>query len=152
EDDDGIASSIDTSGLASLLGGSSLASALEDPAQAQAILEYVKNLIRAKNQAHSASESRDIGRSPRMQYHALSLAKAGHSVDLVGYSGSTPMEGILASPSITIRHLRTPPQLPSSAPRALFYLFAPLKVVYQLVVLFWTILATIMRPDFILVQ
>ncbi|KAJ2340953.1 hypothetical protein GGH92_006031 [Coemansia sp. RSA 2673] len=58
EDDDGIASSIDTSGLASLLGDSSLASALEDPAQAQAILEYVKNLLRAKNQANSASENR----------------------------------------------------------------------------------------------
>ncbi|KAJ2094793.1 mannosyltransferase, partial [Coemansia sp. S142-1] len=94
----------------------------------------------------------DIGRSPRMQYHALSLAKAGHSVDLIGYPGSTPMEGILASPNITIRHLPTPPQPPPSAPRVLFYLFAPLKVVYQLVVLFWTILATIKRPDFILVQ
>ncbi|KAJ2056546.1 mannosyltransferase [Coemansia sp. S2] len=94
----------------------------------------------------------DIGRSPRMQYHALSLAKAGHSVDLIGYPGSTPMEGILASPNITIRHLPTPPQPPPSAPRVLFYLFAPLKVVYQLVVLFWTILATIKHPEFILVQ
>ncbi|KAJ2026176.1 hypothetical protein IWW57_003127 [Coemansia sp. S610] len=57
DDDDGIVSTIDTSGLASLLGGSSLASALEDPAQAQAILEYVKNLLRAKNQALSTSEN-----------------------------------------------------------------------------------------------
>ncbi|KAJ2742446.1 hypothetical protein GGI20_004481 [Coemansia sp. BCRC 34301] len=55
DQDDGITSSIDTSGLASLLGDSSLASALEDPAQAQAILEYVKSLLRAKNQAHPAS-------------------------------------------------------------------------------------------------
>lgn len=29
----------------------------------------------------------DIGRSPRMQYHSLSLAKAGFKVDLVGYAG-----------------------------------------------------------------
>ncbi|KAJ2498276.1 hypothetical protein IWW47_003502 [Coemansia sp. RSA 2052] len=55
DQDDGIPSSIDTSGLASLLGDSSLASALEDPAQAHAILEYVKSLLRAKNQAHPAS-------------------------------------------------------------------------------------------------
>ncbi|KAJ2484674.1 hypothetical protein EV174_002243, partial [Coemansia sp. RSA 2320] len=48
--DDEIQTSIDTSGLASLLGESSLASALEDPAQAQAILEYVKSLLRAKAQ------------------------------------------------------------------------------------------------------
>lgn len=29
----------------------------------------------------------DIGRSPRMQYHALSLAQHGFEVDLVGYRG-----------------------------------------------------------------
>lgn len=29
----------------------------------------------------------DIGRSPRMQYHALSIAKKGGYVDLVGYLG-----------------------------------------------------------------
>lgn len=31
----------------------------------------------------------DIGRSPRMQYHAISIAKHGRKVDLVGYKGST---------------------------------------------------------------
>jgi beta-1,4-mannosyltransferase len=29
----------------------------------------------------------DIGRSPRMQYHALSIAKHGGSVDLIGVHG-----------------------------------------------------------------
>ena len=29
----------------------------------------------------------DIGRSPRMQYHALSIAKHGGFVDLIGYKG-----------------------------------------------------------------
>ena len=29
----------------------------------------------------------DIGRSPRMQYHSLSLAKHGFKVNFVGYSG-----------------------------------------------------------------
>lgn len=29
----------------------------------------------------------DIGRSPRMQYHALSIAKQGGLVDLIGYHG-----------------------------------------------------------------
>lgn len=29
----------------------------------------------------------DIGRSPRMQYHALSIAKHGGTVDLIGYRG-----------------------------------------------------------------
>ena len=31
----------------------------------------------------------DIGRSPRMQYHALSLAKTGFDVDIVGYGGES---------------------------------------------------------------
>lgn len=30
----------------------------------------------------------DIGRSPRIQYHALSIAKHGGTVDLVGYTGT----------------------------------------------------------------
>lgn len=29
----------------------------------------------------------DLGRSPRMTYHALSIARHGGSVDLVGYLG-----------------------------------------------------------------
>ena len=31
----------------------------------------------------------DLGRSPRMQYHAISLAKNGWPVDLVGYLGTS---------------------------------------------------------------
>jgi beta-1,4-mannosyltransferase len=29
----------------------------------------------------------DIGRSPRMQYHAMSIAKHGGRVDMIGYKG-----------------------------------------------------------------
>jgi beta-1,4-mannosyltransferase len=35
----------------------------------------------------------DIGRSPRMQYHALSIARHGGKVDLIGYKG---MAGLVA--------------------------------------------------------
>lgn len=31
----------------------------------------------------------DVGRSPRMQNHAISLAKSGHLVDLVGLPGNS---------------------------------------------------------------
>lgn len=30
----------------------------------------------------------DIGRSPRMQYHALSVARNGGQVDMIGYHGA----------------------------------------------------------------
>lgn len=37
----------------------------------------------------------DIGHSPRMCYHASSLASHGVNVELVGYSGSKPHPEIL---------------------------------------------------------
>lgn len=30
----------------------------------------------------------DIGRSPRMQYHAISVAKHGRKVDIIGFKGA----------------------------------------------------------------
>jgi len=51
----------------------------------------------------------DFGRSPRMQFHALSLADQAHfEVDVVAYTGSTPRGEILAHPHI---HLRLIPPL-----------------------------------------
>jgi len=38
----------------------------------------------------------DIGRSPRMQYHALSIAKHGGRVFLIGYQGELHPLGIYA--------------------------------------------------------
>lgn len=35
----------------------------------------------------------DLGRSPRMQYHALSIVKSGARVDLVGYRGACALLG-----------------------------------------------------------
>lgn len=41
----------------------------------------------------------DIGRSPRMQYHGISVAQHGRHVDLVGYKGSfsPELEGLVCS-------------------------------------------------------
>lgn len=36
----------------------------------------------------------DIGRSPRMQYHALSIAKHGGHVELIGYNGEFDLSAI----------------------------------------------------------
>ena len=53
----------------------------------------------------------DLGRSPRMQYHARSLADLGAEVDLVGYAGSDLPESIARHPKImrsfeTTSHIR----------------------------------------------
>lgn len=39
----------------------------------------------------------DIGRSPRMQYHAISIAKHGGRVDVIGYNG-TPFYSVFKLP------------------------------------------------------
>ncbi|PIA14017.1 hypothetical protein COEREDRAFT_47764 [Coemansia reversa NRRL 1564] len=93
----------------------------------------------------------DIGRSPRMQYHALSLASAGHYVDLIGYAGTRPMEDVILAERIALRHVQVP-ELLLSAPRSLFILTAPLKAIYQTLLLIWVLLFFIARPDCILVQ
>lgn len=47
----------------------------------------------------------DLGRSPRMQYHAASLADAGHDVDLVGLEGALPTPAVANHPRITCHRL-----------------------------------------------
>jgi len=51
----------------------------------------------------------DVGRSPRIQYHALSLAREGARVELVGYPGSEPLPELAAHPRVRIVALREPP-------------------------------------------
>ncbi|XP_022595177.1 chitobiosyldiphosphodolichol beta-mannosyltransferase [Seriola dumerili] len=44
----------------------------------------------------------DIGRSPRMQYHALSLSKHGFNVTFVGFLDTKPHQGVLREENIRI--------------------------------------------------
>eukprot|EP00434_Breviolum_minutum_P030963 symbB.v1.2.027383.t1/scaffold2713.1/size74948/3 len=76
----------------------------------------------------------DIGRSPRMQYHATSLAKHGCEVSLIGYAGAQPTSDVLNNPRIHIRHIVTmdlPPSLPftiRAGLKVLFLCFGLLKL------------------------
>ncbi|GFR79330.1 chitobiosyldiphosphodolichol beta-mannosyltransferase [Elysia marginata] len=72
-----------------------------------------------------------------MQYHALSFAKEGFRVYLVGYRGSQPHEAILQNENIQLQHVREPPGFLGYFPRLLQYI---LKVVWQSVMLSWTLL------------
>jgi beta-1,4-mannosyltransferase len=60
----------------------------------------------------------DVGRSPRMQYHALALADAGADVELVGHAGRPPDPAVAAHPRIRVHLL--PPPLRQRAPRPLY--------------------------------
>lgn len=52
----------------------------------------------------------DLGRSPRMQYHVLSFIKEGYLVDVIGYAGSKPLEGLRTNTAVEIHYLTPVPE------------------------------------------
>jgi beta-1,4-mannosyltransferase len=70
----------------------------------------------------------DVGRSPRMQYHALSLAGEGRAVTLVGYAGERCIDALVQH--VNVREVRVP------EPRR-FSGF--LGRVYRLIALMWAL-------------
>jgi beta-1,4-mannosyltransferase len=89
----------------------------------------------------------DIGRSPRMQYHAMSIAKHGAKVDIIGYQGiyqtlrplvradcalESPLHsGLVGNPLITTIPLPPPP--PALRSKSIpFIITGPLKVLWQI--------------------
>ncbi|KAJ5593820.1 CAZyme family GT33 [Penicillium hispanicum] len=116
----------------------------------------------------------DIGRSPRMQYHALSVAKNGGQVVLIGYQGemcsrscpdltagdadcarrieSDPHPDIVSNPNISIIPLRPHPAILQTNNKLLFTIYGPLKVLFQIACL-WRCLAYTAPPSrWLLVQ
>jgi len=93
----------------------------------------------------------DLGRSPRMQYHALALAQAGVEVDLIGYAGSELPHDLQENPRIHC-HLLPPSRSAPRRPRVLFLAVAALRVFRQCGQLLHVLLFRIARPDVVLVQ
>ena len=78
----------------------------------------------------------DIGRSPRMCNHSVSLANVGFDVTLMGYDqGSNLIESVRNSPKISVSPIRTYPQWMSNwMPRPVSLI---LKAIWQFVTLFF---------------
>ncbi|KAF2173779.1 glycosyltransferase family 33 protein [Zasmidium cellare ATCC 36951] len=94
----------------------------------------------------------DIGRSPRMQYHALSLATHGGKVDLIGYAGSEVHPDILQNCLINIVPIKPfPPRLQTNN-RLLFLLLAPIKVLYQIWSLYYALAYCTVASKWMLIQ
>src|SRR5262245_38431496 len=97
--------------------------------------------------------SGDVGRSPRMQYHALALAPSLAEVDVVGYAGSAMHPIIREHDHISWHLLRSPALLERhNSPRWLFLGYALLKVLGESLQLLWVLLCVVRKPDVILVQ
>ncbi|XP_074028006.1 ALG1, chitobiosyldiphosphodolichol beta-mannosyltransferase [Leptinotarsa decemlineata] len=87
----------------------------------------------------------DIGRSPRMQYHSLSLADLGHKVDILGYGETDPLDEVKKSPLLYYHYLLACPTIPHKLTNYAF------KTIWQILNLLF-LLVTIRKPDIILVQ
>lgn len=105
-----------------------------------------------KNQSVAILVLGDIGRSPRMQYHALSLSKAGFKVELIGYRGTQPHKSLLEDQNIKYQFVPEVPDLLINQPRWLFPLFGPLKALHQVIFLFIILGYAIDPPAYLLVQ
>ncbi|KAK7206911.1 Chitobiosyldiphosphodolichol beta-mannosyltransferase [Myxozyma melibiosi] len=91
----------------------------------------------------------DIGRSPRMQYHALSLIETGFVVDFCGYTETTPLQAIVENPDIKIHPIRPAEEMSFS--RLPFALRAPLKAIYLSYQLYY-LLKSLAGAEYLLVQ
>ncbi|KAB8245540.1 glycosyl transferases group 1-domain-containing protein [Aspergillus flavus] len=94
----------------------------------------------------------DIGRSPRMQYHALSIAKGGGQVEIIGYHESEVHPDISSDPRISIVALPPHPAYLQTSNKLLFLVFGPLKVLFQVACLWWSLAYRTRPVKWLLVQ
>jgi beta-1,4-mannosyltransferase len=94
----------------------------------------------------------DLGRSPRMQYHAHALAAAGADVDVIGYEGAPLPRLLTDDPKISI-HRVFEPRFRSRAGRStLAYGFLAFIDGFRASVKIGSALMRIPKPDVVLVQ
>lgn len=86
----------------------------------------------------------DIGRSPRMQYHARSFINEGFDVDMIGYVESEPLKEITTH--IKIRKLNSTPEF--NFPKTLNLIFKTLWQSLSLLIA----LFSVKKPNYILCQ
>lgn len=80
----------------------------------------------------------DIGRSSRMQYHAMSVAKHGRKVDIVAYKETARHPDLIGNPRVSMYALAPQPEWIAWGTLP-FFINLPAKVVQQ----FWTLFRTL---------
>jgi beta-1,4-mannosyltransferase len=104
------------------------------------MLLVVVILLRSKSRRIIVCVLGDVGRSPRMVNHCLSLTRLGYSVDFIAYKESEP----IINPNIRIHYLAKPKKTKGIA-QGLF------RILVQSLQLFWIVI-WLPPPAFILVQ
>ncbi|KAI5463207.1 family 33 glycosyltransferase [Mariannaea sp. PMI_226] len=100
----------------------------------------------------------DVGRSPRMQYHALSVVKHGRNVDIIGYKGWVSIQlqtarhpDLIGNSRVTMYALSPQPELLQWGTLP-FFLNIPLKVIWQFWGLFYTLIYETPAAKWIIIQ
>ncbi|KAL5601044.1 hypothetical protein BROUX41_005873 [Berkeleyomyces rouxiae] len=91
----------------------------------------------------------DIGRSPRMQYHAISFAKHGYNVDLIGYKETARHPDLVAKPNVHLFSLRRTPEWLSWQTGLLVL---PIRVLYGSFALYNAMAYRTVAPKWIIIQ
>ncbi|KAJ6444399.1 glycosyltransferase family 33 [Purpureocillium lavendulum] len=93
----------------------------------------------------------DIGRSPRMQYHAISVAKHGRKVDIVGYKETARHPALIGNDRVTMYALSPTPEWIAWGTLP-FFINIPAKVLQQFWTLFYTLLYAAPAARWIIIQ
>lgn len=93
----------------------------------------------------------DLGRSPRMQYHAVSLAEGGE-VDLIGLEGAPPIAAVSGHPRIHVHPLADRSVSARSRGGVGRFVIASMFRAARQAFRLWRVLMRIPKPDTILVQ
>ena len=94
----------------------------------------------------------DLGRSPRMQYHAASLAAAGSEVDLIGLEGAAVMPAVASNPRIHVHRMSDRAFVNRAKGGIRRFVFSSAARGLGQAMRLFRILMRIPKPDLILVQ
>ncbi|KAG5999500.1 hypothetical protein E4U43_002041 [Claviceps pusilla] len=93
----------------------------------------------------------DIGRSPRMQYHAISVAKHGRRVDIVAYRETSRHPHLIGNDRVSMYALAPQPEWIAWGTLP-FFINLPCKVVQQFWTLFYTMMWATPAAQWIIIQ
>ncbi|KAG5940895.1 hypothetical protein E4U53_007531 [Claviceps sorghi] len=93
----------------------------------------------------------DIGRSPRMQYHAISAAKHGRRVDIVAYKETSRHPHLIGNERVSMYALAPQPEWIAWGTLP-FFINIPCKVVQQFWTLFYTMMWATPAAQWIIIQ
>lgn len=92
----------------------------------------------------------DYGRSPRMQYHTLSLSRLPDTqVHVIAYDGSEPLQQIKQAPNIHLAYISKPPAWSTKLPKIAGL---GVKVLHQMITMLLMMLFHLPAPSTILMQ